>query len=75
MPPHWATPIEAVHGSHSPTKMGQWRQHEHTHHFEHRHDVDGWKLDMRAEIDLGLAPPEWSTSSQMADTRPNGKSL
>jgi hypothetical protein len=75
MPRHWTTPIEVVHGARSPTKMGQWRQHEHTRHFESRHDVDGWKLDMRAEIELGLAPPEWSTSSQMDDTRPNGKSL
>ena len=30
---------------------------------------------MKAEIDLGLAPPEWSVSSKMDDTRPNGKAI
>jgi hypothetical protein len=74
MPTHWATPIEAVHGAHSPSKMDKWRQGEHTHHFESRHE-SAWRLDMKAEVNLGLAPPEWSTSSQMNDIRPNGKAL
>lgn len=74
LPPHWETPIEAVHGAHSPTKMGKWRQVDHTRHFESRHE-SSWKLDMKAEMGLGLAPPEWSTSSQMNDIRPNGKAL
>jgi len=30
---------------------------------------------MKTETDLGLAPPPWSTSSQMNDPRPNGRSI
>ena len=30
---------------------------------------------MKAEVDLGLMPSEWSTSSQMNDPRPNGRSI
>ena len=26
-----------------------------------------WRLDMKTEVDLGLAPADWSTSSAMAD--------
>ena len=34
-----------------------------------------WQMDLGREVDLGLAPPEWSTTSQMNDPRPLGKSL
>ena len=34
-----------------------------------------WRFDMAEEVQLGLAPPEWSTTSQMKDPRPMGKSL
>jgi hypothetical protein len=37
--------------------------------------MDKWRLDMRDEVALGLAPPMWSTSSQMNDPRPNGCSI
>ena len=30
---------------------------------------------MKTEIELGLAPPPWSVSSQMDDTRPNGRAM
>ena len=44
-------------------------------HFETRHYSEKWRLDMQDEAKLGLAPAEWSTSSQMNDPRPNGKSM
>ena len=34
-----------------------------------------WRLDMKAEEYMGLAPAPWSTSSQMNDPRPNGRSI
>ena len=34
-----------------------------------------WRFDMAQEAELGLAPAEWSTTSQMNDPRPMGKSL
>lgn len=34
-----------------------------------------WQMDLGKEVDLGLAPAEWSTTSQMNDPRPLGKSL
>lgn len=65
MPPHWAAPDPfAPKGyKHIPTR-----------HFEHRH-VGDWQLNMKSEQSLGLAPPDWSTSSKMDDIRPNGKAL
>lgn len=30
---------------------------------------------MKSEVDLGLVPANWSTSSQMNDPRPNGRSM
>ena len=32
-------------------------------------------LDLALETELGICPPEWSTTSQMNDTRPNGRSM
>ena len=34
-----------------------------------------WQLDLKGEQTLGLAPPDWSVSSAMNDTRPNGQAL
>lgn len=45
------------------------------HHYETRHYSEKWRLDMEDEAKLGIAPPMWSTTSQMNDPRPNGKSL
>lgn len=67
LPPHWETPV-ATH------PKGLRYVPDRTHHFEEPH-YDNWRLDMKAEIDLGLAPPEWSVSSKMDDTRPNGKAI
>jgi len=36
---------------------------------------DRWRLDMNDEITLGLAPANWSTTSQMSDPRPNGQNI
>ena len=44
-------------------------------HNERVHYSDKWRCDMKAEVDLGLAPATWSTSSRMNDPRPNGYSL
>ena len=44
------------------------------HHYEERHFGD-WKLDMKSEQALGLAPPDWSVSSAMDDTGPNGQAM
>lgn len=43
-------------------------------HIENVH-VGEWKLDMKREQELGLAPADWSTSSQMNDPRPNGRAM
>jgi hypothetical protein len=43
-------------------------------HFENVH-VGEWMLDMKREQALGLAPKDWSTSSQMNDPRPNGRAM
>lgn len=43
-------------------------------HIENVHEGP-WKLDMKQEQELGLAPPDWSTSSQMNDPRPNGRAM
>jgi len=43
-------------------------------HFEKGHFGDH-RLDMATEINLGLAPADWSVSSAMDDTRPNGKAM
>jgi len=67
LPPHWETPV-ATH------PKGLHYASNRTHHYEEPHEGD-WKLDMKAEIDLGLAPPPWSVSSKMDDTRPNGKAM
>lgn len=32
-----------------------------------------YKLDMAKEVALGILPPDWSVTSQMKDTRPNGR--
>ena len=48
---------------------------ERSHHYEAKHYGKEWKLDMKKEVDLGLAPADWSTSSQMNDPRPNGRSI
>lgn len=45
------------------------------HHYETRHYSEKWRLDMEDEAKLGIAPPMWSTTSQMNDPRPNGKSI
>ena len=44
-------------------------------HFEATHVGSEWTLDMKKEVELGLAPAEWSTTSQMNDPRPNGKQI
>ena len=36
---------------------------------------DKWRLDMKAEIDHGFAPADWSVSSKMNDPRPGGRHL
>ena len=46
-----------------------------TRHFEHWHESNRWRLDMRDEVALGVVPSEWSVSSAMNDPRPNGKSI
>ena len=46
-----------------------------TRHFEEVHYAKKWQLDMADESTLGIAPPKWSQTSQMGDTRPNGKSM
>ena len=43
-------------------------------HYEQKH-FGAWALDMKKEQGLGLAPPDWSTSSAMDDQRPNGQAL
>ena len=43
-------------------------------HFEIVHQ-GGWKLDMAKEVELGLVPPDWSVTSKMDDSRPNGKGI
>lgn len=45
-----------------------------TQHFEKVHEGD-FRLSMKYEADLGLAPPDWSVSSKMDDPRPNGKAI
>jgi hypothetical protein len=45
------------------------------HHIERFHYAQKWHHDLKDETELGLAPPNWSVSSKMDDTRPNGKSL
>ena len=37
-------------------------------HFEHKH-FGRHSLNMRSEAQLGIVPPDWSTSSQMSDAR------
>jgi hypothetical protein len=44
-------------------------------HYEEVHHGAKWQLAMTDEVKLGLAPADWSTSSQMNDKRPNGQSL
>ena len=46
-----------------------------TRHFESQHYSKKWRLDLADEARLGLAPPMWSTTSQMNDPRPLGVSL
>jgi hypothetical protein len=46
-----------------------------THHFEDLHFSRKWRMDLKAETAHGLFPAEWSTSSQMRDPRPNGRSI
>ena len=46
-----------------------------TKHYETKHFSNQWRLDMKKEISLGLMPADWSTSSQMNDPRPNGRSM
>ena len=46
-----------------------------TKHFESKHFSKKWRLDLADEARLGLAPPMWSTTSQMNDPRPLGVSL
>ena len=66
MPPHWMQGVKHPTGlKYSPSR---------THHFEEPH-VASWKLDLKSETNLGLAPADWSVSSKMDDERPNGKSL
>jgi len=42
--------------------------------YEWMHDGP-WKLDLKREEELGLAPANWSVTSAMNDPRPNGKSI
>jgi len=58
-PPHWA----------APSKPKRDPMHYETKHF------GAWQLDLKGEQTLGLAPPDWSVSSAMDDTRPNGQAL
>ena len=44
-------------------------------HFEDLHYSPMWRLDMKGETALGVAPAEWSLSSQMNDPRPNGRCI
>lgn len=53
----------------SPPKAGATMHHEAIHY------GDSWMLDMKKETELGIAPKDWSTTSQMNDERPNGRSI
>lgn len=56
--------------------FSQWRTPPpRTKHFESPHHSKKWRLDLADESRLGLAPPMWSTTSQMNDPRPLGVSL
>ena len=59
-PPHWEAP--PAKGKRDPS------------HYELKHYGD-WQLDMKSEQKLGLAPADWSVSSAMSDTRPNGRAM
>ena len=37
--------------------------------------TDQWRLDMKVEMSMGLAPADWSVSSAMNDPRPNGRCI
>jgi len=81
MPPHWESPPTSSppvpRGRVTPAQLSNMplaQRPQRTKHFEDRH-VGSWKLDLQREQELGLAPPNWSTSSSMNDARPNGKAL
>lgn len=59
-------PFEYVH---SPEKGWETRD------VQSDHVGTKWQFNMDDEVRLGLAPPDWSTTSQMNDPRPLGKSL
>ena len=59
-------PFEYVH---SPEKGWETRE------VSQDHVGTKWQFNMDDEVKLGLAPAEWSTTSQMNDPRPLGKSL
>jgi len=75
-PPHWSEAIAkqeaaAAAAASLPRSRDKGR---HTVHYEKVHEGD-FKLDMKYEVDLGLAPADWSVSSKMDDPRPNGKAI
>jgi len=58
----------------APEGMKPFEKRRQPEHFENRHQGE-WTLAMQQEQQLGLAPPDWSVSSAMADTRPNGRAM
>ena len=62
-PPHWAAPTPGY----SPPRLRDK-------HIEKPHYGE-FRLDMKTEVDLGIMPPKWSTTSKMDDPRPLGKQL
>ena len=68
-PPGWLVPVRGQ--STSPERRDTSHK---AHHFENPH-VGAWTMDMKKEVELGLAPAEWSQTSQMNDPRPNGRAF
>lgn len=74
-PPHWNEAIaqqEAAAAAQLPRSRDKPQRV--TEHFEKVHEGN-FKLNMKYEVDLGLAPADWSVSSKMDDPRPNGKAI
>ena len=66
-PAAWLTPVRG----HETSPERRDTSHK-TKHFESP-QIGEWKMDMKKEVELGLAPAEWSTTSKMNDPRPNGR--